>query len=202
MAADAQGNDLKAVNIPVTGAIAFAPYGTKLPTPEEGGKKEYKLPADYKRLGLVTKDGGPEWKLEAEGDAQEFWQEGYSMPSGLASCELTFTLAQTDPVTVEFIRGIKLDKNGYFVVDAGGNPERYALYVEEIFKNSMIRRRAGANAQIKEVKESKSERGSVLGYEVTVKFGTDPQHEGGQFGEWNIFPDGVKGDVTPAAITS
>lgn len=188
MAADSAGNDLEAVGIPVTGGVAFAPSGTKAPTPAEGKTADYKWTAG-KKLGLLTEDGGPEWSLEKDGDDIEFWQEGYSIPSGLSKAECKIKLAQTDPVTMEFIRGTRYDDNSSMVVDAGGNSKTYCVLVEEFFKNGTIRRRWGSNVTVKEVAEDKSERGSVLGYEVTLAFSVHADHPTGQFREW-LLPDG------------
>ncbi len=189
MAADEAGNTLEDVAIPVTGAIAYAPKGTALPTDETGAGTELTLDGSFIKLGLVTEDGGPEWTLEKDGDDIEFWQEGYKIPSGMSNVEVKFKLAQTDPTTQEFIRGKKYDAHKHMVVDGGGNPTPFAFWIEEVFKNGTIRRRACANAMIKEVAETKSERGNVMAYEVTVTLLTDSKaHPAGQFHEWLITP--------------
>lgn len=197
MAADDAGNDLESVGIPVTGFVAFAPYGTALPTATEGKQtgSGYKWTGG-KKLGLLTEDGGPEWSFEADGDAQGFWQEGYEIPSGQASVTCKIKLAQTDPNVMEFIRGSSYDENSHMLVDGAGNSKRYAVLIEEVFKNGTIRRRAGGAVTISEVAEDKSERGSVLGYEVTLKFATDKAHEGHHFAEW-LLPLGK--EITPKA---
>ncbi len=96
MAADAFGNDVAAVGLPVTGFFGFAPISTTLPTPEEGGAADFALPVAFKKAGLLTEDGGFEWTEESDGDPIAFWQEGYSIPSGLANVNLVAKLAQYD----------------------------------------------------------------------------------------------------------
>ncbi len=186
MTADSFGNDVSAVGVPVTGHIGFAPFGTAGPTPSAGASRAYTLPVAFKVPGLLTEDGGFEWTLEADGDPIVFWQEGYSLPSGLANAELVLKLAQTDEIVRGIIRGKTADANGYMTIDAGGTEVRYSVFAEEIFKNGVIRRRWAPNAGIKSVKEDKNERGKVLGYEVTLKLDRSPEVENNHFGEWLI----------------
>ncbi len=186
MAADSLGRDVNAVGVPVTGHIGFAPFGTAVPTPSAGASRTLVLPVDYKLPGLLTEDGGFEWTMEADGDAIVFWQEGFSLPSGLANVELKVKFAQTDEMVRSIIRGKTADVNGYMTIDGGGTSTRYVTFTEEIFKNGDIRRRAAANVGVKSVKEDKSERGKVLGYEVTFSIDRSAELENNHIGEWLI----------------
>lgn len=193
MAADEKGMDVEAVGLPITGHLGVAPYGTTIPTPVEGAAAGFTLDPEYKNPGLLTQDGGPEWTEEADGDPIEFWQEGYSIPSGLANVTLVAKLAQTDETVRSIVRGKTADANGYITVDGGGTQTKYVLFTEEIFKNGVIRRRVAPNAGIESVKEDKSERGTVLGYEVTFKINRHATVENNHFGEWLIAPAPVGG---------
>lgn len=184
MAADEAGNDVTAVGLPVTGHLGIAPYGTTIPTPSAGAAADFTLDPAFKVPGLLTDDGGPEWAEEADGDPIEFWQEGYSIPSGLANVELVVKYAQTDETVRSIIRGKTADANGYITVDGGGTATKSVLFTEEIFKNGVIRRRVAPNTSIKSVKEDKSTRGEVLGYEVTHKVDRHASVENNHFGEW------------------
>lgn len=195
MAADANGNDISAVGLPVTGHVAIAPYGTTLPTPVEGKDLSLTLDPAFEKLGLLTEDGGPVWEGD-EGEKTGFWQEGYSIPTGGGDAVLTITLAQTDKRTQEFIRGIKFDENDHRVVDTSGNPNKYVVWVEEIFKNGAVRRRAGANVTVGTPKETQSKRGEIMAYEVPLTFTRDASHLGGQFHEWLIGSD-PSADLVP-----
>lgn len=186
MAADSFGNDVEAVGVPVTGHIGFAPFGTAVPAPLAGAAADFTLPVDFKLPGLLTEDGGFEWTMEADGDAIVFWQEGFSLPSGLANVELKVKFAQTDATVRGIIRGKTADANGYLTIDGGGTSARYVVFTEEIFKNDVIRRRVAANVGVKNVKEDKSERGKVLGYEVTFSIDRSPELENNHLGEWLI----------------
>lgn len=188
MAADSLGNDVTAVGIPVTGNLGFAPHGTALPLPAEGGDPDFTLPAAFKVPGLLTEDGGPEWSMEADGDPIVFWQDGYSIPSGLANVELKVKYAQTDNTVREHLRGKVADANGYMTIDGGGTSMKYVLFTEEIFKNGTIRRRVAGTASIGSIAEDKSERGNVLGYEVTYKIDRHPALGNEHIGEWLIPP--------------
>lgn len=188
MAADSFGNNVAAVGVPVTGHIGFAPFGTAVPTPIEGGAAEFVLPEAFRMPGLLTEDGGFEWTLEADGDPITFWQEGFSIPSGLANVTLTVKFAQTDEIVRSIIRGKTADANGYMTIDGGGTDVKYVTFTEEIFKNGVIRRRAAANVSIQSVKEDKSERGAVLGYEVVFDIARHAAFNNDHLGEWLIQP--------------
>jgi len=60
------------------------------------------------------------------------------------------------------------------------------VFTEEIFKSGLIRRRVAANVGIQSVKEDKSERGNVLGYEVTYSVARSPELDNEHLGEWLI----------------
>jgi hypothetical protein len=186
MAADLLGNDVTAVGVPVTGHIGVADLGTAGPTPAAGASRSLVLDPAYKVPGLFTEDGGFEWTTEADGDPITFYQEGYSLPSGLAKAELKLKLAQTDEIVRSIIRGKTADSNGYMTIDAGGTDKKYSIFTEEIFKNGVIRRRWAPNAGVQSVKEDRSERGNVLGYEVVFKIDRAPETENNHFGEWLI----------------
>ncbi|WP_218062940.1 IPT/TIG domain-containing protein [Arthrobacter sp. SDTb3-6] len=198
MAKDAKGNDVSAVGIPVTGRLGFAPIGTAGPSPVEGASPSFTLDPAFQIPGLLTEDGGMEWTLEADGDPITFWQEGYSIPSGLAKAEVVQTFAQTDEIVRSIVRGQTADVNGYMEIDAGGTDVQYSLFSEEIFKNGVIRRRWAPDVNIQGVKEVKSKRGDVMGYETTVKINRSDLVGGKHFGEWLIFPGGVVVTITGA----
>jgi hypothetical protein len=124
--------------------------------------------------------------MEPDGDALKFWQDGYEIPSGMATCELVVKLAQTDETVRSIIRGKTADPHGFITIDAGGHDARYVLFTEEIFKNGVIRRRIAAVAFVKSVKEDKSERGSALAYEVTFGVSRSPLLNNEHIGEWLV----------------
>lgn len=190
MVADAQGNDITAVAVPLTGFIGLAPFGTDFPTPAEGATDPLTpaLDAAFKKLGLLKDDGGPQWAWEADGDPIEFWQDGYSIPSGLANVTAACTAAQTDPFVRSLISGKTPDANGYITVDGGGHATRYVLFTEEIFKNGAIRRRVAPNTQVQSVVEDQSTRGEALGYALTFKINRSPLVNNEHFGEWLLPP--------------
>lgn len=196
MAADTLGRDVSAVGVPVTGHIGIAPFGTTIPTPAQGKSTSYTLPVAFKLPGLLTDDGGFEWSMEADGDPIEFWQEGFSIPSGLANVTLKVKFAQTDETVRGIIRGKTPDANGYITIDGGGTSAKYVVFTEEIFKSGLIRRRIASNVSIESVAEDKSERGSVLGYEVTFSVNRSADLNNDHVGEW-LIPVAVAPTVVP-----
>jgi hypothetical protein len=186
MAADSLGNDIAAVGVPVTGFIGYAPIGTTIPTPVEGGDPDLTLAAGFKKLGLLKTDGGFTWAEEADGDPIEFWQEGYSIPSGLANVTLTAGLAQLDENVRSFLRGKTADANGYMTIDGGGTATRYVIFTEEVFKNGVIRRRVAPDVGIQSQEPDQSTRGEVNGTNVTLTVARSSLVDGEHYGEWLI----------------
>lgn len=193
---DDKGNDVNLVGIPVTGAIALAPEGSVGPTPVEGAAENYVLPAGFRRIGLVTQDGGPEFTEERDGDPIQFWQDGYSIPTGLANCTLTFTAAETNPLVQELHAGKEPDENGYVEINAGGHAKRYVLWLEEIFRNGMIRRRIAYTVTVDSFTAVKSERGTVMGYTIVLRIGVSSRLGNNHYGQWVLNPSATP--ETPA----
>lgn len=196
MVADSNGNDISAVGIPVTGFLGFASASTVPPTPAEGGDPTYKLPVAFKKVGLIKEDGGFEWTLEPDGDALPFWQDGYTLSSGLANASLAAGLAETSELTRELHTGKTADANHYITRDGSGNSTEYLFFTEEIFKNGYIRRRV-AFGKLESSKENKSTRGEVLGYDDVFKMRRDPAFNNEHMGEWLIPPT----STTAATVT-
>lgn len=188
MAADSAGNDITLVSVPVTGFVALAPFGTVFPTPAEGADPELDLAAAFKKLGLLKTDGGPGWTFEQTGDALEFWQEGYSLPSGLANVQLAATAAEQNPWVRQIKSGKVPDVNGYITFDGGGHGTQYVAFTEEIFKNGAIRRRIAPNVQVQSVVEDRNTRGEVVGDAFTFKVSRSPLVANEHFGEWVLPP--------------
>jgi hypothetical protein len=186
--ADANGNDITAVAVPVTGFLGFAPAGTTLPTPVQGADPDFVLPIAFKKAGLIKEDGGFEWTLEADGDPITFWQDGYSIPSGLANATLAATLAQYDEIVRQLAYGKTPDENGFITIDAGGHSLEFVVFTEEIFKSGWIRRRV-AEAGVTAAKVDKSERGSVNGTALTFAAKRSAALNNEHIGEWLIAPE-------------
>ncbi len=187
MTADAEGNDILAVGVPVTGFIGLAPFGTPFPTPEEGSEEDLELDPAFVKLGLLKDDGGPQFAWGSTGDALEFWQDGYTIPSGLADVSITVTAAEalSDQVR-EIVSGETVDGFGYDEVDGGGHSERYVAFTEEIFANGAIRRRVAPNVGLKSTTEDKSTRGVINGQVLVFEVSRSTELEGTNkhFGQW------------------
>ena len=97
MAADAQGNDLEAVDVPYTGFMAVNFDATTAPTQAdlEGSPP---LPTGYEYVGLFTEDGGYSEEVE-EGDLLKFFQDGYALAGGDSGVSGALTLAEDNAVT-------------------------------------------------------------------------------------------------------
>lgn len=185
MAADEYGNDILAVGVPVTGSIGFAPYGTVIPTPVEGASDSLVLDPAFVKIGLLKTDGGPQFAWAADGDPIEFWQDGYSIPSGLANVTLSITAAEAlaDQVR-EIIAGVGPDANGYVEIDGGGHATRWVVFTEEIFKNGAIRRRVAPSVTLQSATEDRSERGAINGNALLFEISRHADVNNKHFGEW------------------
>lgn len=190
MAADSAGNDITLVSVPVTGFVALAPFGTVFPTPVEGATDPLTPALDpaFMKLGLLKTDGGPGWAWEQTGDQIEFWQDGYSIPSGLSDVTVVATAAEMNPWVREIKSGKTPDANGYITFDGGGHATQYVLFSEEIFKNGAIRRRVAPNVQVSTVVEDRNTRGEVVGDAFTFKVNRSPLVDNDHFGEWILPP--------------
>jgi len=188
MAADGAGNDILAVGVPVTGSIGIGPAGTTLPTDAQGGVTVLSpvLNVAIIKMGLLKTDGGPALVWGPTGDPLVFWQDGYSIPSGLATVTLTATFSEilSDKVR-KVIAGVAPTADKLTIIDGGGHAVKYVIWIEEIFKNGAIRRRAINNAGILSVTEDKSTRGTDTGDVIVFTIPRD-NTLGGHFREWVI----------------
>lgn len=185
MAVDSSGNDIAAVGVPVSGRIAFAPFGTTLLTSAQGNQQDItSLMGLFTPIGLLKTDGGPQFAWAASGDPIEFWQEGYSIPSGLADVTIGVTAAELLRAKVrEIISGMTPDANNMVVIDGGGHATRWVVYTEEIFKNGAVRRRQAPNVQLGSSTEDRNTRGDAQGNALSFKVNRDTGI-GGHFREW------------------
>ena len=189
MAADAAGNDIGLIGIPVTGFLAWAPVPlVSVITPEAGASLDLVLDAAFTKVGLIKQDGGFDWTGEANGDAIEFWQEGYSEPTGLANVSIAATLAEHKAKNQELLYGEAPDEFGSADIEEASNGKRVALFAHEVFKSGWIRRRLMPNVAVQTVKLDKSERGAVQGHAVTFKVDRSPLISGCHYRQWIIPP--------------
>lgn len=185
MAADTAGNDILAVGVPLGGFIGVGPFGTALPTAVEGAADDLTVNVAIKKLGLLKTDGGPQFAWAADGDPLEFWQPGYTIPTGLANVTLTINAAEALADYIrQIVSGTAPDANGYTEIDGGGHATQYVLFTEEIFKSGAIRRRAAANATLQTTTEDQSTRGDILGEQLVFKIDRSPDLNNNHFGEW------------------
>lgn len=192
MTVDEFGNDIQAVGVPVSGSLGFAPYGTVIPTPEEGAADDFTLDPSFVKIGLLKDDGGPQFAWAADGDPITFWQEGYSIPSGLANVTLAVTAAEALAARVRtIIAGIAPDENGYLEMDGGGHATRWVAFSEEIFKNGAIRRRVAPLVTLASATEDRSARGGVMGNALLFNIARHPAVGNKHFGEWVLAPEAV-----------
>lgn len=195
MVADAQGNDLQEVGIPITGRMAYAPYASaNVILSEDGGSRDFALLTDYSAyqvVGLIKTDGGFEDASEL-GDKIEFFQQSYEL-AGDDTLTTKVGVAQNHPIVRELVRGIAPDANGMIIVRGASNDKLYLGFTEVVYKpvggasRGMIERRNGV-FRISEIERDTAERGSVRGWNITIKWVPDELFDGGHFAEWILPP--------------
>ncbi|MGV9181812.1 hypothetical protein [Arcanobacterium canis] len=185
MSADAQGNDLSKVNVPLTGFAAVQLEGkAAFVAAEAGGKPELQLPENYVKVGLFTEDGGPASSSEA-GDAIVFFQDGYQI-GGSDELTVEIKLAEMNDTVRQLIRGKKADVNGMIVVDSSTPNTTFPLFVATQFKNGMQLRRNGL-ARISKVETDQEKRGEVNANKVTFTWLYNDEIKG-KYREWLVDP--------------
>lgn len=188
MSADGEGNDIGLIGIPVTGFLAWAPIGTAIPTSVLGADLDLTLDPAFTKVGLIKQDGGFDWTGEASGEALELWQEGYSVPSGLANVSIAATLAEHSAKNQELLYGVAPDVNGSADIEEASNGTRVVLFSHEVFKSGWIRRRAMPNVGVQTVKLDKSERGAIQGQAATFKVDRSSVISMKHYRQWIIPP--------------
>lgn len=194
MTADAEGNDLEKVFIPVTGFLAVQLTGE--PTwvdPTEGSATPLVLPEGYVKVGLFKQDGGPQDGGDKEDDL-EFFQEGYKL-GGSKSRTLQVTLAEFNDIVRQLTTGKTPDTNGMIVVD-GDNDATFPMFEVLKGKNGMSLRRNGLG-RIQTVEPDQSTRGETSGNAVTFDWIRNDEW-GGFYREWLVAPK----TLTSVSVTS
>ncbi|MGW9345588.1 hypothetical protein ACWGR3_28965 [Streptomyces albidoflavus] len=182
MTADAAGNDLDAVGVPITGLAAFAPLlEANVIAKEDLGASPLVLPVAYKRLGLYKSDGGPAPARET-GDAIEFFQKGYLL-AGDGTRSVVIGLAEQNATVQALIEGAEPDTNGVIEVSSSLPDNRFILLVVTRYRNGTEKRQEGV-ASITAVEPDQQERGSVEGTNVTFTWQEDDLFNGAPFWQW------------------
>lgn len=182
MAADSQGNDLDAVQVPITGLAAYAPVlEANIIEKAELGASPLVLPAAYKRLGLYKQDGGPAASRET-GDAIEFYQKGYTL-SGDGIRTVVIGLAEANDAVRALTEGGTPDANGVIEVSSSLPNNRFILLVVTKYRNGKEKRQLGV-AAVTAIEQDQSERGAVEGQNVTFTWQEDELFNGAPFWQW------------------
>lgn len=186
MAADDKGNDVEAVDVIITSALAIAPYdAANVLTSEQGGGQAATLPEAYIPVGLIKSDGGANESIE-QGDAIEFLQDGYSI-SADPTMSIQIGLAEFNKAVRLLTTGKTPDENGMISVETYTPDTKWLTFYEEVYKNGRVRRLNGV-AKATAIEIDQSERGSVKGRNVTLTWKPDPLIGNGtttKFNEWH-----------------
>lgn len=201
MAADSYGMDVTNVGIALTGRIAFADYGTTLPTAAQMYNPAYVLPAGWSNPGLITQDGGFSY-AESRSEPMQFFQDGYEVTLGTGELILTVKLAESSEAVRKITRGLTADGNGTMEVDIDGAPLRYSIFTEQVYKSGAMRRRACANAWVRSVSNDQPTRGQADTVTLTLAIKRDAAHGNGHFREtllpYDTTPNPYITSITPA----
>ena len=167
MSADTQGNDLGAVKVPTTGFAAIGPVGSALIDPEQLKAENLGLPTGFEYLGLFTQDGGPSEENEA-GDPLEFFQMGYTLPSGDDTISETLVLAEDNAAVRRLVYGSEGADGVY--AKTGAVPAGSFSYLRVTrYKNGTEMRRNGI-VHVSTIEPEQETRGEVRSVSVTFTF--------------------------------
>lgn len=202
MASDSYGMDVAAVGIALTGRIAFAAYGATLPTAVQMYNPAYVLPAgDWKNPGLIAQDGGFQYN-ESRSEPMQFFQDGYEVTLGTGELTITVKLAENSEVVRQITRGKTADANGTMEIDIDGDPIRYAVFTEQVYKNGVMKRRVCANCWVRSVSNDQPTRGSADMVTLVLVVKRDAAHGNGHFREtllpFDTTPNPFIATITPA----
>ena len=191
MTEDTNGFNISEVLQPVSAKTWVAPTSTALWTRANVINASFAPASPAVQLPLYTEDGGPEWKNEDDGDAIEFFQDGYSIPSGLSNVTLTITYAGIDD-TLRALQGESVDADGYGIVQGGSSATEWRVFHQGIYKapgidGLIVWNRSGtAKATVTENQET---RGEVKSYTVEFTFKSDlTALNGGVFHQAILYP--------------
>lgn len=190
---DAEGNDLSAVGVPITGFAAVQLTGSpSYLSASVGGTLPITLPSGYEKVGLFKVDGGPQEGGDA-GDAIEFFQQGYKL-AGDDQPTIQINLAQFDATVRRLTTGKVPDANGMIVITGLTPDNTFPLLVVTKYKNGGTRVRNGL-ARISAVETDQETRGEVNGRATTFEWITD-ETIGGFYRDWWIPAAGSTGAKT------
>lgn len=185
MAADAEGNDIGAVGVPITGFAAVQlTGGPTFVDSADGAATPLALPSGYQKVGLFKVDGGPQDGGDA-GDAIEFFQQGYKL-AGDDTPTVQINLAQFDAMVRKLTTGQTPDANGMIKVQGLTPDHVFPLFLATKYKNGWSRRRNGM-ARISAVEVDQETRGEVNGRATTFEWIFD-ETVGGFYREWLVPP--------------
>jgi hypothetical protein len=187
MSADAAGNDLAAVGVPIGGLVAFAEYDAAAVIADtEFGKTPLELPTGlYEKLGLVKVDGAPQHSRDTD-DAIEFWQQGYGL-AGPGTRSFQVTAAENSTVVDKLTEGKEPDENGVIYVDSALPDARLIFLVATKFRNGVEERYNGVG-QVTAIDFDQDTRGEVRGKAITVEWKEDDLFNGSPFKTVRVAP--------------
>lgn len=190
MAADAEGFDLGAVPIPITGFAAVQLDGAPVYLDSAQVKPgSITVPEGYVKIGLFKQDGGPQDAADDD-DAIEFFQDGYQL-AGNTSLTVQINLAEMNNIVRRLITGKTPDENGMVVVDRNIPDATFPMLTVTKFKNGKVRVRNGL-ARVTAVEADQEERGSVKGQSTTFRWLYNDAL-GGYYREWYIDSQAASG---------
>lgn len=182
MTADAAGNDLESVGVPITGLAAVAPVDVaNVIAKADLSKSPLVLPVAAKRLGLFKQDGGPAETRDSS-DPLEFFQAGYLI-AGDGKRTVQIGVAEDNPIVLQVTEGAEPDVNGVIEVSSSLPDNRWILYVITKYRNGKEKRREGV-AAVTAVEPDQEERGTVNGKKLTFTWQEDDLFNGAPFWQW------------------
>lgn len=186
---DTAGWNVDNVFIPVAGSV----------TVDSGGATPLVAPTSISsaivggtNLGYMTEDGAPTITPERDGEEIRLWQYATVADTDYSSSAIVvvFTCAESKKEVLEYVWNAKFDQaDGSAVVDVSASAPAAKTVVDVVSKKGQGRRFYLSKARLTEIAEITNERGTISGYQCTVRGDFDPElgenGKGGHFKYWD-----------------
>lgn len=180
---DTGGWNVDNVFIPIAGSITVQTEEAPLTAPTGISSAV----AGGVNLGYMTEDGAPTVTPEREGEDILLWQYATVADTDYSDSAVTivFTCAESKRDVLEYVWNTKFDQaDGSAIVDVSKTSAAVPMVIDVISKKGQGRRWYAPKSRLQTVAEITNERGTISGYQCTVRAELDPEM-GGHFKMWD-----------------
>ena len=158
--------DSAAVDVAVTGAIAYAP--TTATAPIDATTPLEDLGPEWRNVGYISEDGVTEAR-ERSSENIIAWQNADVVRTVVTEASITvqFTMIESNPNSVELFYGAPVQADGSVEIVPAESGGRRSFIIDYIDGSKRVRMYL-PSAEVTEVGETTLASGSAVGYDVTI----------------------------------